>query len=145
MHNTNFFQLNIKLFSEYNLKTTEAVVFMIINDIQRVEKHYNDVIGAKIKQSTIAKKINKSIIQVKRIIKKLVSVGLLTVTREDAYGCNTYICKDLGKENNMYIPYFKGLLEMHEYTDKEKVTYCMLLSKVTHSKNLSSQRRCDII
>lgn len=118
----NYIQVNIKLFTDYKLNVSEAVTYSIINDMQRMNGQ------ATIRQSVLADKLNKGIDLIRKIIKKLVAVGLVSVSRADMYAPNTYICKDIDNESNMYIPLYKSLLSNSDYTLKEKVTYCYLMN-----------------
>lgn len=99
----------------------------MVKDFQRL----NQNISAKVGQLRIAQRVNRSVCHVKRCIRKLKKLGLLSASRPDIYSCNEYVCMD--SPDDLYIPIYQDLIANTEYKYNDKYAYCYLYNKKINS------------
>ena len=99
----------------------------MVKDFQRLNKN----ISAKVGQMRIAQRVNRSVCHVKRCIRKLKKLGLLSASRPDIYSCNEYVCMD--SPDDLYIPIYQDLIANTDYNYNDKYAYCYLYNKKINS------------
>lgn len=122
-----YYQIPKELF-KYNLTATDINVFMYLYDLMRAGQAENSITQdyARVKQTTISKKLGMSRIHINHIIHKLSRLNLIEI--EYYNGMNTYYIKQF--EKDFYIRYPKELLTIGYLSPVVKLTYCIMYDKM---------------